>query len=79
MLVSCANAAIAQNGLWTGNDWYDSALEVGVNNGVPFSNDASVNRRISAPLTVDGDVSQDYLTRVNVQRIVSIFDEARWN
>ena len=75
LLSSWANAAIAENGLWTGNDWYDSALEIGVINGIPYSNDPDVSRRITSPLTVDGFVADDYLGRDNVQRVMSIFTQ----
>ena len=75
LLSSWANAAIAENGLWTDNDWYDSALKIGVVNGIPYSNDAEVSRRITSPLTVDGFVADDYLGRDNVQRVMSIFTE----
>ena len=37
-----ASAAIVQDGIWTGNDWYDDVNEIGVNNGVPYSNNPSV-------------------------------------
>lgn len=66
MLSSLSRAAIAENGLWTGNDWYDDNLKVGINNGVPYSNDPAASRRITSPLTVDGFVANDYLTRENV-------------
>ena len=69
LLTSFANAAIAENGLWTNNDWYDETMKIGVTNGVPYSNDAKVHRRITSPLTVDGFVDNDYLTRENVIRV----------
>ena len=69
LLTSFANAAIAENGLWTNNDWYDATMKVGVSNGVPYSNDTKVHRRITSPLTVDGFVADDYLTRENVIRV----------
>ena len=37
-----ASAAIVEDGIWTGNDWYDSANDIGVSNGVPYSNNAKV-------------------------------------
>ena len=45
-LIGISNAAIAENGIWTGNDWYDSANNYGVANGVLYSNDSAVNRRL---------------------------------
>ena len=66
LLSSIASAAIAENGLWTNNDFYDNNMKYGVTNGVPYSNDDAVSRRITSPLTVDGSVADDYLTRDNV-------------
>ncbi len=37
-----ASAAIVSDGLWTGNDWYDTKTEIGVRNGIPYSNDPKV-------------------------------------
>ena len=37
-----ASAAIVSDGLWTGNDWYDTKTEIGVRNGTPYSNDPKV-------------------------------------
>ena len=59
LLSSWANAAIAENGLWTDNDWYDQDNKIGVVNGIPYSLDAKVSRRITSPLTVDGFVADD--------------------
>ena len=64
-----ANAAIVNNGPWTGNDWYDDVTKIGVANGVPYSNDARVQRRITAPLTIDGSIDSTYLTMPNVMRV----------
>ena len=61
-----ACAAIVEDGLWTGNDWYDSLHEIGVQNGVPYSNSPSVDRRIKAPLSIDGSIDDTYLTYANV-------------
>lgn len=79
LLANHASAAIADNGLWTGEDWYDDTLKVGVANGVPYSNDPAMQHRLNAPLSVDGDVSTDYMTRENVQRVMSILNEAEWD
>lgn len=40
-----------------------------------YSNDPAVQRRITAPLTIDGSVEDIYLTLNNVQRVQSIFTE----
>jgi len=56
-----ASAAIAEDGLWTGNDWYDDTMKMGARNGEIYSNDAATTRRITAPVSRDGDIeSQDY-------------------
>ena len=64
-----ANAAIVEDGLWTGKDWYDETFQIGVNNGVPYSNEDLVQHRLTAPLTVDGSVDETYLDSANVQNI----------
>ena len=37
-----AEAAIVEDGLWTGNDWYMDKYNMGVKNGVPYSKDPMV-------------------------------------
>lgn len=66
--VACqgAHAALQADGPWTNNDWYDATNKIGVANGIPYSNDPATQRRITAPLTFDGDVSQSYLQQTNV-------------
>jgi hypothetical protein len=59
------SARIADDGLWDGNDWYDDGVEIGVNKGVPYSDDADVRRRIEAPMALEGSVP-DYMTFDNV-------------
>lgn len=73
-----ANAAIVDNGPWTGNDWYDDISRIGVTNGVPYSKDPKVQRRITAPLTIDGSIDSTYLTMPNVQRVQAIFSADAW-
>jgi hypothetical protein len=58
-------AGIVENGLWTNNDYYKTDVEIGVTNGVPYSNDAETTRRIEAAMTVDGD-ALDYMSKANV-------------
>ena len=65
-------------GIWTGNDWYDSANKIGVKNGKPYSNDADVNRTLTAPLSKDGPID-DYLSMANVQLVQSFFSQSDWN
>ena len=45
-------------------------------NGVPYSNNPAVDRRLKAPLTIDGSIEDNYLTYANVQLVQSLFDEA---
>jgi len=52
---------------------------MGVRNGVPYSEDPVVNHRITAPMSVDGSIDEDYMDRENVQRIMSIFDSEDWD
>ena len=72
-------AAIETDGLWTGNDWYDSANNMGVSNGVVYSNDDAVNGRLAAARTKDGPVSNNYASQANVQRVQSVFSQAQWD
>ena len=76
LVAQIASAAIVEDGLWTGNDWYDSVSNIGVQNGVPFSNDAFVQRRITAPFSIDGPIDDFYLETENVMRVMSMFTEA---
>ena len=79
LLSSIANAAIAENGLWTGHDYYDKTNKIGVKNGVPYSNDADVKRRLTSPLTVDGSVKLDYKTKENVKTVMKFMDSEKWD
>ena len=56
-----AKGAIVENGIWTNNDWYDEEAKIGVRNGMPYSDDVKVSRRITAPLTKDGPVDDTYM------------------
>ena len=73
-LLAETNARITDNGLWDDADWYDSATEIGVTNGSPFSEDAAVARRINSPMATEGAV-MDYLSFPNVQRVQTLFPE----
>ena len=55
-----ASAAITADGSWTGNDFYDAANKIGVANGIPYSNDALIQRRLVASLSKDTDMA-DYM------------------
>lgn len=74
-----ARAAIVADGIWTGEDWYDTTTQIGVTNGVPYSDDPLVFRRIRAPITIDGSIDDIYMTLPNVERVQSIFSEADWD
>jgi chitodextrinase len=49
-----------------------------VHNGKIYSDDTEVQRRITAPRPLDGEVS-DYETKDNVIRVKSILTEAQWD
>lgn len=42
VLLLKARAAIVEDGIWTGEDWYDATTDIGVSNGIPYSNNVSV-------------------------------------
>lgn len=48
---------------------------IGVANGVPYSDEVFEQRRINAPLTIDGPIDDIYLTADNVMRVMSLFSE----
>jgi len=60
IIASSVQAGIKQDGLWSNQDWYNHQHKVGVANGVPYSEDAATNRAITAPMALDGPVT-DYL------------------
>jgi hypothetical protein len=72
------HGGIVDDGLWTNHDYYNSEYEIGVANGVPYSNDAETTRRIEAAMTVDGD-ALDHLSKPNVQRVMRLVDEDDWD
>ena len=53
-LLATVQAAIVEDGLWTGNDYLDNQTKIGVENGIPYSTNDSQQRRITSPLPVDG-------------------------
>ena len=71
-------AGIVADGLWTGADYYNDELMIGVTNGVPYSNDDETTRRIESAMAVDGD-ALDYLDKANVKRIMRLVDEDDWD
>ena len=79
LLATFSEAAIVEDGIWTGHDWYDDAKNIGVKNGEPYSKDKLVQHRLTAPFSVDGSIEADYLTRANVKRVQSIMDKSDWD
>lgn len=76
-MLACVQAKIVDDGLWTGNDWFDSASKIGVENGVPYSNDDDVLRRINAPITIDGEVT-NWSSKENVERVREWLTDDVW-
>ena len=79
LIATQASAAIAENGIWTGNDWNDSNSGVKVVNGVPTSDDPLIRRRINSTLSIDGPIDDIYLTLDNVQRIEGLLTQDMWD
>ena len=73
-----AQAAIVADGPWTGKDWYDYESNIGVENGVPYSDDPDMQNVLTAPLSLDGPLDA-YLDMKNVQLVQSIFSESDWD
>ena len=42
VLSQVTEAAIVEDGIWTDNDWYNDTHNIGVANGIPYSNDEKV-------------------------------------
>jgi len=81
-LLATVQAAIVEDGPWTGHNHYKSDSKIGVNNGVPYSNNASESRRITAPLPIDGapeHIPGGWENAPNVQNIKEFIpDAAAW-
>jgi len=78
LLSQWVEAAIVSDSIWTGHDWYNASLDMGIKNGVPYSNDPDVERRLVSPFTTDGHV-EDFMSKTNVQLVNSIFPESMWD
>jgi len=78
LLSQWAEAAIVQDSIWTDHDWYSNSLNMGIDNGVPYSNDPEVNRRLTSPFTFDGHV-EDYMSMANAQLVNQIFPASMWD
>ena len=72
-----SRAAIVADGPWTGKDWYDSSYKMGVQNGVPYSNDPEMQNVLRAPLSLDTSID-NYLSMKNVQLVKDIFPADQW-
>jgi len=77
-MFSQVETKITEDGLWDGNDWYDDDVEIGVRKGVPYSDDPEVERRIEAPVALEGSVP-DYESFDNVQRVMRLFPESSYD
>ena len=63
-----------EDGVWTGQDWYDEDEGLGVKNGVPYGQDPETQRRInSATLQSGPDVQNE--DKENVRMIMEVFGE----
>ena len=84
-MIASVQAGIQEDGLWTGaaNEWFDNASLIGVRNGVPYSTNATQNRRITAPVAVDGPpeaIPGGWENADNVKNIkMFIPDEPTWD
>ena len=74
MLSNFASAAIKTDGLWSGeaNEFYDEVKKYGVKNGEPYSLDDDVKHRMTAPMTLDESVENNYLQKDNVKTVVEL-------
>jgi len=68
----------AADGLWTGFDW--SNTQVGVKDGVPYSKDADIMRKINSPQVLLGTFSNSSNRdgKDNVKRVKSVFGSDKW-
>merc|ERR1712228_549187 len=71
-------AAIVTDGLWTDHDWTHSGTGYTMTNGIPGSDDANTNRRLTAPIACSDEEASDYMSKENVQRVASIIDSAKF-
>jgi len=76
-LTTQVQAGIKEEGLWTNVDWYKDGMNLGVRNGVPYSNDAQTTRRIESAMALDGEVT-DYMSKENVQRVMGLVEKHEW-
>jgi hypothetical protein len=77
-MFSQVDTKITEDGLWDRNDWYNDDVEIGVRKGVPYSDDPEVDRRILAPMALEGSVP-NYESFENVQRVMRLFPESSYD
>lgn len=68
------DARIAADGLWTDNDWYNTDAKLGVKNGIPYSNNLTMSRKLDAAMAIDG-LAENYHCLDNVKRVMKNLDE----
>jgi len=71
-LLATVQAAIVEDGLWTGHDYLDPQTKIGVVNGIPYSTNDSQQRRITSPLPIDGPpeaITGGWEKSINVENI----------
>lgn len=66
------------DGIWTGYDYNDPAMDIGVTNGVPYGISAEANRRIIAATAINSSTDQ-YESASNVQRAQRLLPKAQWD
>merc|ERR1712029_575137 len=71
-------AGIAIDGIWDGHDYYNSQAKLGVEKGVPYSNDSAATRRLQSAMALEGDIPE-YMTFANVQRVMELFPESDYD
>jgi len=50
-----SSSARAEDGPWTGHDWYNADIHLGVKNGVLYSNAGDIQRRLDSTRVLVGD------------------------
>ena len=78
-MVAVANAYIKEEGLWTGHDWTSSTTGYSFENGVPYSNDEAINRRITSQLAWEESEMDGWTASENVMRVDDLLGEDMFN
>jgi hypothetical protein len=77
-LLAQTNARIKSSGIWDDNDWYDDSVEIGVEDGEPYSDDPAIHRRIVAAMATEGAVT-NYMEFPNVQTVARLLPESKYD